>query len=296
MVVSSIKPIEKNVKAYYNYIFGPAHNGNEKRNMNVYGLAGVAGFEDPDDMYKMMDIERKLNPNARRRHEAYTVMMSFSKDEIDPNNPEDVEKAQHIINDSISSAYPNRSAVVALQSDGKGGCLHGHVLLNNVDSEGKAISNGWKHMKSYVDEATVKHGLEPLSVAKGENDYDWREDLESRINFATSKDDLEHAGVKVSGRWRKRDKTTQLTFKFTDEEGKSRTMRGRRLASILGYEDENAFCLEHLEQRWEQKEDIADQVEEVEKEYDPFAEDDIRNMPEDILDMASQENAPEMGL
>lgn len=302
MVVSSIKPIETNVKAYYNYIFGPAHNGNDKRNMNVYGLANVAGFEDPDDMYEMMDIERKLNPNNRRKHEAYTVMISFSKDEVDPNSPEDLKKAQNVINEAISGAYPNRSAVVALQSDGKGGCLHGHVLLNNVDSNGKSVSNGWKHMKGFVDEASVKHGLEPLSVAKSEGSYDWREDLESKINFATSMDDLESFGVSVSGRWRKKDKTTQLTFEFEDEDGKKRKMRGRRLAAIRGYEDENAFCLEQLEERWKEQElslDMADlnqMAEQVNNEYDPFSETDIRNMSEDVLSLSQQQKPPELGL
>lgn len=279
MVVSNIKPINKKISAYYNYIFGPAHNGNEERNMSVYGLAGVAVFDDPDDMYEMMKIEREIHPNKRRKHEAYTVMISFSKDEIDPNKPEDVERAKTIVNESISGAYPNRSAVVAIQSDGLGGNLHAHVLLNNVDSDGRAVNKGWKHMKGYVDEATLKSGLEPLNMAKSDGAYDWREDLESKINGVSSIDELEGLGVSVSGRWRKKDGTTQLTFKFEDEEGKTRKMRGRRLAAVRGIADENVFCLERLEEKWKQQQeeerddnlviaDMSDLVEEQAQEHD----------------------------
>ena len=278
MVVSSIKPINNKISAYYNYIFGPAHNGKEERNMSVYGLAGVAVFDDPDDMYKMMKIERKIHPNTRRKHEAYTAMISFSKDEIDPNNPEDVERAKTIVNESISGAYPNRSAVVAIQCDGLGGNLHAHVLLNNVDSDGRAVNKGWKHMKGYVDEATLKSGLEPLNMAKNDGEYDRREDLESKINGVSSIDELEGLGVSVSGRWRKKDGTTQLTFKFEDEEGKTRKMRGRRLAAVRGIEDENVYCLERLEEKWKQQQeekrddlviaDMSDLVEEQAQEHD----------------------------
>ena len=278
MVVSSIKPINNKISAYYNYIFGPAHNGKEERNMSVYGLAGVAVFDDPDDMYEMMKIEREIHPNNRRKHEAYTAMISFSKDEIDPNNPEDVERAKTIVNESISGAYPNRSAVVAIQCDGLGGNLHAHVLLNNVDSDGRAVNKGWKHMKGYVDEATLKSGLEPLNMAKNDGEYDWREDLESKINGVSSIDELEGLGVSVSGRWRKKDGTTQLTFKFEDEEGKTRKMRGRRLAAVRGIEDENVYCLERLEEKWKQQQeekrddlviaDMSDLVEEQAQEHD----------------------------
>lgn len=285
MVVSNIKPINKKISAYYNYIFGPAHNGKEERNMSVYGLAGVEVFDDPDDMYEMMKIEREIHPNKRRKHEAYTVMISFSKDEIDPNNPEDVERAKTIVNESISGAYPNRSAVVAIQSDGLGGNLHAHVLLNNVDSEGRAINKGWRHMKEYVNESTLKNGLEPLDIRRNKGEYDWWEDLEGRINAVSSIDELEGLGVSVSGRWRKKDGTTQLTFKFEDEEGKTRKMRGRRLAAARGIEDENVYCLERLEEKWKQQEeerddgpviaDMSDLVEEQAQEHDDDDIDDL---------------------
>lgn len=303
MVVSNIKPV-KSVGSYYNYIFNDPHNDKESRNMRTFGVAGVADFEDPRDMYEMMDVERALSSNKRRKHDAYTLVLSFS-DELDPNNEKDLKTAENVVNDILSEAYPNRSAVVAFQADGRGGFLHAHVLLNNVDNDGKALhENGWRHLKKHVDETSQKYGLTTLTNAKSEGSYDWREDLESKINFATSVEDLEGFGVVISGRWRKKDKTTQLTFEFEDEDGKKRKMRGRRLAAIRGYEDENVFCLEQLQERWKDQEqelslditDLDQMAGQVDKEYDPFAETDIRNMSEDVLNLSQQQKPPEMGL
>ena len=297
MVVSDIRPVKKSVGAYYNYIFGEAHNGNDERNVDVYGLANVAGFDDPDDMYKMMELERAVNPSKRRKHDAYTLMMSFG-DEIDPNSPKDIETAKNVINDTISEAYPNRSAVVALQADGKGGFLHGHVLLNNVDNKGKAMTNGgWVNLKKHVDEASRKHGLTPLTKDKEHEVYDWRVDLASKFKFADSIDDLEGLGISYTSRFRKKDKTTQLTFKFEDGQGKKRVIRGQALAAKLGYEDKNTFCLETLENRWnqqEKQEEIEEQEEQQAKESEVVIA-DMADLVEEQDEVTEEDTALDFG-
>lgn len=81
MVVSNIKPIRKSVNAYSNYIFGEAHNNKKVRNISVTGVGGVEDFEHTD-MLEVMSLEREMFGSNKRKHDAYTLMISFS-DELD---------------------------------------------------------------------------------------------------------------------------------------------------------------------------------------------------------------------
>ena len=257
MVVSNIKPIRKSVNAYSNYIFGEAHNNKKVRNISVTGVGGVEDFEHTD-MLEVMSLEREMFGSNKRKHDAYTLMISFS-DELDPNKPKDVKTAEKMVKEIVEEAYPHRSAMVALQADGEGGYLHAHVLLNNVDKQGKALrQNGWKHLKKHTDEVTKRYGLEPLTNAKSEDvAYDWRVDLANRIGRSKNMSELEDLGVSYTSRFRKRDKTTQLTFKFTDDEGKKRRIRGGALSKQLANVGENEFTLEEITRKHKERSDIA---------------------------------------
>jgi len=254
MTISQIKPISKSVKAYYNYIFNDPHNGNKERNIRVFATGDIDGLA-PDDAYDYMALERDASPNKRRKHEAYTAVISFAKDEVDPDNPADIEKAETMVREIMQEAYPNRSAMATLQADGKGGCLHAHILINNVDNNGKALhDNSWYHLKGKTDEVTQRHGLAPITQNKADRGvYDWREDLSARLNNIACMDDLKRLGVTYTERFRKRDRSTQLTFTFEDAEGKRRRIRGSALSSKLGMKDDNYYSLENMTKRLEEK-------------------------------------------
>ena len=254
MTISNIKPVGKSVKAYYDYIFNDPHNGKKVRNLSVFATGDIDGFE-PADAYDYMALERDLSPNKRRKHKAYTAVISFAKDELDPDNPADVEKAETIVREIMQEAYPDRSAMATLQADGKAGCLHAHILINNVDNDGRALrDNSWYHLKGKTDEVTQRHGLTLLTTGKdSKGHYDWRKDLGTRMRDITSMDDLEGLGVTYTERFRKHDKSTQLTFSFEDAAGKKRRIRGGALSRNLGIEDGNYYSLENMMKRQEEK-------------------------------------------
>ncbi|MBC2135332.1 relaxase/mobilization nuclease domain-containing protein [Listeria innocua] len=234
MVVSSIKPIKKSVGAYQNYIFGQPHNGKKERNLIVLGVGNCENMSS-NNMSEVLKLEREAFPSKTRKNDAYTLVIAFS-DELDPNNSNDWKKAGNITKEIVEAAYPNRSAMIAVQKDGKSGLLHTHVLLNNVDAEGKALrKNGWKHLKNVTDMVAKKNGLNPLTEKKdSESKYDWRKDLAHKIKMTSGdSSSLAEIGITMKIRNSKKYPPAVTSFSFTDREGKKRNIRGRKLASQL---------------------------------------------------------------
>lgn len=238
MVVSSIKPLKKSGKAYNSYIFGKAHNDKEgPRNERVIGV-GVADGLEPEQMIKALEVERDTFPRGRRKIDAYTSVISFSKDELNPDNPQSFDDAEEILRGIVKKGYPGRSVMIAIQADGKGGMIHGHLYINNVDEDGKALrgdEHGWKYLKKITDEVMQERGQEPLTAEKDENsEYDWREDLSQRIEQSEyDLDELKRNGVEVTFRKSKKYPPAVSSFSFEDRDGKQRRIRGRQLASQL---------------------------------------------------------------
>ena len=109
------------------YCEGNGHNGNAKRNLLVTPINMIPGVP----YAKQMEPYWK---KARKNHKVQTrrIVVSFSKKELDPNNPEHVEIANEICKSFVKKFYPDRNAVVYLQADGKGKCLHAHIIVNDI--------------------------------------------------------------------------------------------------------------------------------------------------------------------
>lgn len=239
MVVSSIKPIRKSVKAYENYIFGEAHNEKKERNLAIIGVGNCESVN-PHNMGEVLKCERETSPSKTRKNDAYTLVIAFS-DELDSNNPDDWKRAGIITKDIVETAYPNRSAMIAVQRDGKSGLLHTHVLLNNVDFHGKALrQNGWKHLKRATDNSAKKYGLTPLTHEREPSThYDWRRDLAFKVRETCGDSNaLADLGITMRKRKSKKYPPSVTSYKFTDKEGKQRNIRGRQLASQLNLPDD----------------------------------------------------------
>ncbi|HDT9276023.1 TPA: relaxase/mobilization nuclease domain-containing protein [Listeria monocytogenes] len=246
MVVSSIKPIKKSVGAYQNYIFGKPHNDKKERNLIVLGIGNCENVT-PNIMKEVLKLERDAFPSKTRKNDAYTLVIAFSN-ELNPNNSNDWEKAGEITKEIVEIAYPNRSAMIAVQRDGKSGLLHTHVLLNNVDAEGRALrKNGWKHLKNTTDSVAKKNGLVPLTEKKDSNSsYDWRKDLASKIEETLGdKQTLLKLGITRKDRKSKKYPPAVTSFSFVDKEGKKRNIRGRQLSNQLGLPS-NSFDVTYL--------------------------------------------------
>lgn len=283
MVVSSIKPIRKSVKAYENYIFGEAHNEKKERNLMIIGVGNCENV-DPHDMGEVLKYEREAFHSKTRKKDAYTLVIAFS-DELDPSNLKDCKKAGNMTKDIVEKAYPSRSAMIAVQRDGKSGLLHAHVLLNNVDHHGKALrQNGWKHLKRATDSIAKQYGLTPLTHEREPSThYDWRRDLAFKVR-KTCGDSKALADLGITMRKRKSKKypPSVTSYKFTDKEGKQRNIRGRQLASQLGLPTDyfDTSHLHHLKKKSMQKKELASSKHTLDLSNDQLVVGSIQNNQE----------------
>lgn len=105
------------------------HNGNEVRNefITTVGMTPnqPPSYADQMDMY-WKQASRK-NKNQVRR-----IITSFSKDELDPDDPKSVLIAGEIGRQHALKYYPDRQTLICVQKDGVGGCIHIHELVSNV--------------------------------------------------------------------------------------------------------------------------------------------------------------------
>lgn len=111
---------------------GKGHNNKKVRNMVISEVnmlpETVLSYE--KQMQKYWNKASAKNKNQVRR-----VIQSFSRNELNPDDPNDIQKANEIGIEFAQRAYPGFQAVVFTQIDGESGLIHNHVLLNNVNME-----------------------------------------------------------------------------------------------------------------------------------------------------------------
>ena len=124
---------------------GHGHNGQEERNILI---TPINLFPDGRYAEQMEPLWRK----ARRNHKVQTrrIVISFSKKELDPMSAKDLDTANTIVTEFITTFYPHRQAVLHFQRDGRQGCLHCHAIVNDVSMKDlKGCTHEQRHY-SYV--------------------------------------------------------------------------------------------------------------------------------------------------
>ncbi len=205
---------------------GQGHNGHARRNLLIGGVGmlpdEVMSFE--EQMQQDWEKASQKNKNQVRR-----IVTSFSEKELNPQDEDAAYLALEMVQEFIEEAYPNRKAAIFVQNDGKGGKLHVHALVSNVDSiEYKGCTDeqtGFEYVKRNFNRVASRHitldngkkakdkfsqterALEEENEEAAENGgaaaYIWKDDLRERIRIAmenaTSEDDfleaLEDEGV-----------------------------------------------------------------------------------------------------
>ena len=87
---------------------------------------------------------------ARSNHtnQILRIIMSFSRKEFDPDDKNSALRAYMIAEMLVQERYQNRQAVIFIQKDGKSGLVHAHILVNDVDLDGKGLSKEQYHVPS----------------------------------------------------------------------------------------------------------------------------------------------------
>lgn len=284
------------------------HNDNEFRNEYI---SMVNMFEGVDPIEQMQKYWLK----ARNNHttQVLRVVQSFSKNEFDPENPNDVLTANILGTEFANKHYPGRQSMVFTQTDGKSGLVHNHIIINDVHME---TSKGcdkkqyyWKQVGKWTDEITgeyttldkgqkSKDKISQTERAKRElGKYVWKDDLKERVKKsmeeATSKEDflerLEANGIGFrEGKSKNHGK--YFTYELKDlskvPEGEKLPNRKLKARSFKLGDDFGPHALEiKLASKDKDKEEVAeDKKEMTEEKYDAkqFAAETLKRVKEKI--------------
>ncbi len=176
-------------------INGSGHNGADARNeiVTVVRMHNKISYQTQMDKYW-----NRARPNHKTQ--IIRIVQSFSKNEFDPNDPADILKANEVGQAMIDEHYPDRQALVCTQTDGKGGCVHNHILINDVSmnkNKGCAKEQYYQPiLKIWTDDITARYTnldygseqhdkLTQAERAKREKgEYSYKDDLRQRISSA----------------------------------------------------------------------------------------------------------------
>ena len=157
-------------------IDGKGHNGKETRNQYI-SFINLPLQSDKNDK-RFINAFEDVWKHARKNHtcQMLRIVISYSLNELDPNNPADILKADEIGQKFAKENYPNRQAVIFTQIDGKSGLIHTHILISDVELETyKACSNilyKSDYVADMVDKVIESEGI-TLDYGQGMNKEEW---------------------------------------------------------------------------------------------------------------------------
>lgn len=156
------------------------HNGKKQRNAYVSCVNLFHG--DKEDIIQQM---RETWAHARSNHttQLLRIVTSYSRNELDPDNPAHVLKAKEIAEQVAETNYKGRQVIICVQTDGKGGFIHTHMLVNDVDPVTyKACDNEqywFSTVSKWFNDTIEKNGI---TLDYGEDKT--KEDFEAERNNA----------------------------------------------------------------------------------------------------------------
>ena len=94
--------------------------------------------------------------------QAYMLLYSFSKKELDPDRPQNMELAADLAVSAIEELYPGHQYTLVVQKDGKGGKIHAHGTVNALHRETLKACRG-----AQTSYAAVRAGIEDAMTEAG---------------------------------------------------------------------------------------------------------------------------------
>lgn len=164
------------------------HNGNTVRNMMKSSVA----MNDNEDYGTQMD---RYWRRARSNHKVQIIhiIQSFSPKEFSRDTPDDVLKVNVIGQDFVSEHYKGRQALICTQADGKGKCLHNHILINDVSMiDSKGCDNEEYHHKNVSEwsDKIVANYIIPIEAEEPDEKLTRTEILKRKDEKYVYKDDI----------------------------------------------------------------------------------------------------------
>ena len=245
--------------------------------------------------------ENSMSRHPNAVNEGFELRVSWATDELDPNNPDDIQRGMEHAYLLCHELAPDSPCWVTMHTDGDGGCVHAHATIVNHDVRtGLAINKGdtslyAPRVQAVNDELSRANGLQVLGADKSHTTWEERSatldaksfdrHLGDKIAFARDnadsmeafKKNLEYAGVTLTVTAKTDKKTGEVTtgwsYKAKDVWGSKMRTRKRRASNLC-----DDFTKDGIEAYFEEKQAQAEeQAQKVPTELEVVAA-----VPEDV--------------
>ena len=151
-------------------------------------------------------LKRAHNP--RRCHQAQTIIISFDPTEFDTSDLKaQSQQALRLVQHYVRKHFADCQSVIAIQSDGEGGKLHAHVVMNTIKPNGKTVATNRfninklrkdfdREMKTNYQRITGRQWTNPVHNQTERKDIhnlttksEWQHQLKELINQIKAKVD-----------------------------------------------------------------------------------------------------------
>ena len=186
--------------------------------------------------------------------QAYTLLFSFSENELNPENMESLDNAADIVANVIEKNYPGHQYTIVAQNDGKSGLIHCHACINALNYKTLKACRGRQTSYSVIREEIEKemelwhipidYGKQHIksekkqkqrtAKIKNNKEVSWMDELRKRIQiaiqqttfFADLEENLNRYGVRVT-----RKTKSNWTFQLQDgTEFQGKKSRGDKIS------------------------------------------------------------------
>lgn len=155
--------------------------------------SGVGGLLVSVAQHQMRDVRKKWGKDKPGAFvQAYHVIQSFAKDELDPDDPDAWLTAQKLGRALAEDRFPGRHVLVVTQRDGHAGCVHNHLVVNSVETRtGRSLNS------SIVSHARLVEAHERVLEEQG---FEQRADLKKVFSDASERFERgETSGLRGAG-------------------------------------------------------------------------------------------------
>lgn len=256
--------------------------------------------------------ENSMSRHPNAVNEGFELRVSWATDELDPNNPDDIQRGMEHAYLLCHELAPDSPCWVTMHTDGDGGCVHAHATIVNHDVRtGLAINKGdtslyAPRVQAVNDELSRANGLQVLGADKSHTTWEERSatldaksfdrHLGDKIAFARDnadsmeafKKNLEYAGVTLTETTKTDKKTGEVTtgwsYKAKDVWGPKMRTRKRRASKLC-----DDFTKDGIEAYFEEKQAQAEE----QAQKAPAEPEVVAAVPEDVPQDVQTHQSPE---
>ena len=221
------------------YVFNEPAHSYQKTDKRVLAATGfnIKMLHDNDGRISVTQngayLERQFRTvlkrahNPKRRYQAQTIIISFDPSEFDTSDLKaQSQQALQLVQHYVRKHFADCQSAIAIQSDGEGGKLHAHVVMNTIRPSGKTVATNRfniqklrkdfdEEMQTNYQKVTGRQWTNPIHNQSNRQDIhnmttksEWQQQLKELINQIKVKVDniadflkqLEQHGVTVTKR------------------------------------------------------------------------------------------------